>query len=86
MGDWVYEQVYFRDFLQRIGAPNPALALLDRPNTYLMEGYEEMMLNYLQHHYGEDIELVYSHEVNGKKAYRFVRYPADNQIPNNTED
>ena len=86
IGDWVYEQVYFRDFLQRIGAPNPALALLERPNTYLMAGYEEMMLNYLKNHYGKDIELEYSHEVNGKKAYRFIRHSVDSHLPNNTED
>lgn len=73
-GDWVYGQIYFRDFLQRIGAPNPALALINRPNTYLMEGQEELMLNYLRRHYGEDIEIVYSHRVNGKKAYRLVRH------------
>lgn len=76
-GDWVYEQVYFRDFLQRIDASNPALALFERPNTYLMEGQEELMLRYLKHQYGEDIELVYSHKVNGRKAYRFVRHTLD---------
>jgi len=86
IGDWVYGQVYFRDFLSRIGAENPALALLDRPNTYLVEGKHDIFLQYMQEHYGESIQLEYSHEVNGKKAYRLVRHSADNQLPNNTED
>lgn len=72
LGDWVYGQVYFRDFLKRIGAPNPALALLNRPNTYLMEGKEELVLNYMRQHYDKNLELVYSHKVNGVKAYKLV--------------
>lgn len=78
-GDWIYGQVYFQDFLQRIGAPNPALALLNRPDTYLMEGREELMLSYMQHHYEKDLVLVYSHKVNGKKAYRLVRRDTGSQ-------
>ncbi len=82
-GDWIYGQVYFRDFLHRIGAPNPALALLNRPNTYVMEGQEELMLSYMQQHYGKDLELVYSHKVNGKKAYRFVHRDTGSQGQSN---
>ena len=73
MGDWVYDQVYFRNFLERINAENPALALLERPNTYLVEGMEEDFLKYMQHHYGEDIELEEAGEVNKKKVYKMVR-------------
>ena len=78
VGDWVYGQVYFREFLQRIGAENPALALLERPNTYLMEGQEELFLGYMREHYGDDLELVYVRTVNGKKAYRLVREGGNN--------
>ena len=73
MGDWVYGQVYFREFLQKIGAENPALALLERPNTYLMEGQEELFMQYMREHYGEDIQMEYVKEVNGEKAYRLFR-------------
>lgn len=73
MGDWVYEQVYFRDFLKRIDAENPAKALLERPDTYLVEGMEEDFLKYMQHHYGEDIELEEAGEINEKKVYKLVR-------------
>ena len=72
-GDWIYGQVYFREFLQRIGAENPALALLERPNTYFMEGQEEILMQYMREHYGEDIKKRYVRRINGKKAYRLVR-------------
>lgn len=73
MGDWVYEQVYFRDFLERIDAQNPAMALLNRPNTYLVEGMEEDFLMYMQHHYGEAIKLEEVAEINKQKVFQLVR-------------
>ena len=73
MGDWVYEQVYFRDFLKRIDAENPAKALLERPDTYLVEGMEEDFLKYMQHHYGEDIKLEYVNKIDGHKVFRLIR-------------
>ena len=73
MGDWLYDQVYFREFLERINAKNPALALLERSNTYLMEGQHEMFLQYMRTHYDDNLELQYVKDVNGKKAYKLVR-------------
>lgn len=73
MGDWVYEQIYFRDFLERIGAPNPARALLNRPNTYLVEGMEEDFVKYMEYHYGGENELEEAGEINGMKVYKLVR-------------
>ena len=73
IGDWVYDQVYFRDFLEQIDAENPALALLERPNTYMVEGQEEIFLEYMQEHYGKDIQLEYSHEILDRKLYKLVR-------------
>ena len=73
LGDWVYGQVYFRNFLEQAGAGNPVTALLERPDTYLVEGQEEMVMNYIHTHYGEDIELEYVRKINGKKVYRLMR-------------
>ncbi len=73
MGDWTYGQTYYTDFLERIGVPNPALALLERSDTYFVEGLNDEFLKYMQDHYGEDIQMEYVHDVNGKKAYRLVR-------------
>ena len=85
MGDWLYNQVYFRDFLKRINADNPALALLERPNTYLMEGQEEDFLQYMQEHYGEEIELEQVKEIKGRKVFRLVR-GSDDKGPDKDEN
>ena len=73
MGDWTYGQTYYTDFLKRINVPNPALALLERPDTYFVEGLNDEFLKYMQDHYGDSIQIEYVHDVNGKKAYRLVR-------------
>ena len=73
IGDWVYGQQYFKDFLEQIGAPNPALALLERPNTFLMEGQNKDFLIYMQDHYGSDIQLQFVGIVNEKEVYQLIR-------------
>ena len=73
VGDWVYGQEYFRQFLKRIHAENPAKALLERPNTYLIEGQNELILDFMREHYGQDIIMVKAGKVNGKQAYQFKR-------------
>ena len=70
LGDWTYGQQYFRDFLKNINAENPALALLERPNTYLVEGMENVLLTYMQDHYGEDIVLEEVGELMDRKVFR----------------
>ena len=77
MGDWIYEQIYFREFLEKIGAENPALALLERPNTFLVEGTEKEFLLYMKHHYGEDIELETVGIISDQKVFRLVRAPVN---------
>ena len=77
MGDWIYEQIYFREFLEKIGAENPALALLERPNTFLVEGTEKEFLLYMKHHYGEDIELETVGKISDQKVFRLVRAPVN---------
>ena len=70
VGDWVYGQEYFRRFLHRIDAVNPAQALVNRPHTYLVEGQNELILEFLQAHYGEDLVLAKASKVNGHQAYQ----------------
>lgn len=50
LGDWVYGQPYYNAFLKSIDAENPAAALLNRPNTYLMTGQNFPVSNYLSEH------------------------------------
>lgn len=73
IGDWVYGQQYFIDFLERIDAENPALALLERQNTYLMEGKNKVFLTYMREHYGDNIYLRYVGKINKKNAYQLIR-------------
>ena len=73
IGDWTYEQQYFIDFLERIDARNPAAALLERPNTYLVDGQTKDLLWYMREHYGEDIQLHYVGRANKRKVYQLIR-------------
>ena len=73
IGDWTYEQQYFIDFLKRIDARNPAVALLERSNTYLVDGQTKELLWYMREHYGKDIQLHYMGRVNKRKVYQLIR-------------
>ena len=72
IGDWTYEQQYFIDFLERIDARNPAVALLERPNTYLVDGQTKELLWYMREHYGEEIELQQVSKIEGRKVFKLI--------------
>ena len=73
IGDWTYGQVYFREFLAERNAENPAKALVERPDTYLMDGFPAEVMPYMTRFYGEDLTLEKAGEVNGVTAYRLVK-------------
>lgn len=50
LGDWVYGQPYFNEFLKNSSAENPAAALLNRTNTYIMGGQNDLAGSYLKEH------------------------------------
>ena len=72
---WSYGQVYFTDVLKRMNAENPAKALLERPNTYLVKvsGMDDFVLRYMRAHYGEDLIYEEIGTVNDYGYYRLVR-------------
>ena len=72
VGDWIYGQVYFREYLAERNADNPAAALVGRPDTYLMDGFVGNLLEYMREFYGEDLTLTEAGEINGVTAYRFT--------------
>ncbi len=72
VGDWTYGQPYFDSFLKEIDLENPAKALIERDNVYLMFG-SDTLLDFLRIHYDEDFELIEVGELNGQIAYRVVR-------------
>ncbi|MCQ2514929.1 MAG: hypothetical protein MJ089_07575 [Ruminococcus sp.] len=73
IGDWVYGQVYFNNHLVEIDAENPALALLDRNNTYLVDEDYKTMLLHLKEHYGDNIDVEYAGSIADVPYWRFFR-------------
>ena len=72
IGAWVYGQPYFDDFLERLNVRNPAVALLERPDTYLMEEYNDSFICFIRKHYGDDIDVEENGDVAGIKKYKVV--------------
>lgn len=72
IGDWTYGQPYFNDYLKRIGIPNPAKALVEQENVYVMSD-SNILLKFLKVHYDEIIEFEKKGEINGKPVYQVVR-------------
>ena len=56
-GDWTYGQPFYNEFLERIGAPNPARELAEG-RACIMEGNEEIAEEYLRGQFGGGLELV----------------------------
>ncbi len=75
LGYWSYGQVYFTDVLRRINAENPAKALLERPDTYLVQvnGMDEFVLEYMQAHYGKSLKLEKAGEINGYTYFKLIK-------------
>ena len=71
-GAWVYGQVYFKQFLAEIEAPNPMRALLERKNTYYVAKDSNSVLTYLQENYNKKTSVVQSGEMNGIPIWEFV--------------
>ena len=72
MGDWTYGQLYYREYLERLGVNNPATSGLNGQNVYYMNINNSAFLKYMKSHYGEDIEAVEAGTVHGNKAYKLV--------------
>ena len=73
-GDWSYGSVYFNEHLKKLGAENPAEAMLYREDTYLANGDEnsyfvDFFLQFMREHYGEDIH----YELTETSAYKLVK-------------
>lgn len=72
-GDWTYGQPFYNDFLERIGATNPAAELVEG-RAYVMSGTRGIVEAYLKAHYGADIQLTPTGIViDEREAYRVER-------------
>ena len=72
-GDWTYGQPFYNEFLERIGAANPAEELVEG-RAYVMTGSGEIIEEYLKAYYGADIHLAPTGIViDEREAYRVER-------------
>ena len=71
VGDWTYGQVYFENHLKEVNAKNPAKALVERENTYFVGKDNSFLLEYLQEHYNNDIEVKQYGEINNIPIWSF---------------
>lgn len=72
IGSWDYGQVYFEEYLKVLNAENPARALLERENTYLVAEDSTFILNYLIEHYGDNITANLVGEINDVSVWKFA--------------
>lgn len=72
-GDWIYGQPYFNEHLSSINAENPALALLERKNTYFVDEDCSFVLKYLQEHFGDAISVQQVDTIKGIPVWQFKR-------------
>ncbi len=70
-GNWLYGQHYYNEYFERLGASNPADALLNRPHTYFVADDTWPYLEYLQAHYGEDVTAEQIGKVAGVLVWQF---------------
>lgn len=70
-GSWTYGQVYFEQFLEKIGAENPMTALLERENTYYVSEEYLRELTYLQENYNENVIVEQVKEIEGVPVWKF---------------
>lgn len=73
-GDWTYGQVYFNNYLQALNISNPALALIERDDVYLVSKDCEFVLRYLQECYDENITVNQVKTVKGVPVWKFDNY------------
>ena len=55
-GDWTYGQIYFKTYLERLGIPNPAAALLERDDVFLISHDPVLLFAILEERAGGPIE------------------------------
>lgn len=56
IGDWTYGQTYHKSYLERLGIPNPAKALLERDDVFLAHQRPGLVLALLEARAGKPVE------------------------------
>lgn len=70
-GDWTYGQKFFNESLLKMKITNPALALLERDNTYFVDEDCKFVCNYLRQSYGKKVSAVKVGKINNITVWKF---------------
>lgn len=70
-GEWTYGQVYYKNYLKKLGIPNPMEALLKRERTYYVSEDCTMVLVYLQEHFEKRAQVQEVGKVDGIPIWQF---------------
>ena len=70
-GEWYFNQVYYKNYMDRLGVPNLTQALMNRENTYYVAQDCNSMWTYLKEHYGENVQVVQVDELDGIPVWQF---------------
>ena len=71
IGEWVSGQVYFKEHLDNIGAPNLMKALLYRPDTFYVGKDEDIVHQWLKEHYSESVKIEHVKNVGKYPVWHF---------------
>ena len=70
-GEWTYGQVYYQNYLERLGVPNPMRALLERKNTYYVAEDNSRVFTYLKEHFDENVKVREVGKIDGISVWKF---------------
>lgn len=71
-GAWIYGQVYFQQYLEKIDVANPMEALVERDNTFYVAEDCTYVLRYLQEHFDEKLFATHVGEIDGTSVWEFA--------------
>lgn len=71
IGDWMYGQKYFNDYLEKLDIKNPAKSLIKREHTYLVDRDCTFVLDYLRKNYGKTISVKQIDTIHGVPVWKF---------------
>ena len=70
-GEWNFNQVYYKNYMNRLGVPNLTQALIEREDTYYVAQNCSSMWTYLKEHYDETVQAVQVDELDGIPVWKF---------------
>ena len=70
-GGWDFNQVYYKELMEKLGVPNPVWALVNRKKTYYVASDCTNMWTYLKEHYDAEVQVEQVDEIDGIPVWQF---------------